>query len=446
MGVRLRSAGVSVRRLVVVPALVAFGLVRMAVLVLVARRGRRKAVAADETARLLERLGGTFIKVGQILATRVDLVGETLADGLARLHDDVRPMRPDAAARAVRAAPAELAPGLARAIVDPPVASGSIACVYRVETPLGVVAAKVRRPDVGLAMAADLAFMRRCARLAGMLPPLRRIPLAEMVEQVGACVMRQQDFAAEASNLRFLRERLAGRDGLLVPGVLDERCGPGIIAMEFIDGLDRETPDRLPAPVREAAVGRLVHAVYELLFLHGFVHVDLHQGNAYFLADGRVVLLDAGLCFQLGDVARDRFTRFFAGMVTGDGNGCADVLLSTVRSAAPDADLAAFRAAVADLVVRNARRLARDFNLSAFCIELFNIQRRHRLVADPEFVFPMLSLLTLEGTVRRHHPDMDFQVEAAPYAMQALLFSGELEDQRSGEPGGQRSAAKARTA
>jgi ubiquinone biosynthesis protein len=214
---------------------------------------------------------------------------------------------------------------------------------------------------------------------------------------------------------------VAAVPGIEVPAVIPELCGEGVIGMEFLDGLVHASADLLPAPVREAEIAALVRAVYHLLFAAGFVHVDLHQGNTYFRPDGTVVLIDAGFTYQLSSSARRSFTAFFAGMIEGDGEACADILYATVRGATSSTATGEFRRGVADLVRRNTGSRIRDFNLSVFCVELFDLQRRYGLFAEPEFIFPMLCLLGLEGLLKKHHPHMDFQIEAAPYVMQSLL-------------------------
>ena len=408
-------------RLIRVGGLTLAGAARMAA-VAVTRRGPARADRlAAELTWLLERLGGAFVKVGQLGGTRVDLVGPAVAAALSRLHDDVRPMTAADALAVVRRALPEHAAALAPALARPPVASGSIASVYRAELGGRVLALKVRRPEIGPALGADLAVLRAVARTGAALPGLRRVPMREIVDQVGGCLADQLDFAAEAGKLRELGRLLAGEPGMVVPAPVPELSGDGVLAMEFVDGLAHGSARQLPSDLREDQVARLVRAVYRLLFVAGFVHVDLHQGNTYFRPDGTVVVLDAGFTFRLSLTARLRFTQFFGGMVRGDGESCAEVLLRTVRGVAAGADTTPFRRDVAELVVRNAGVAVRDFDLPAFCLELFNLQRRHGLYAAPEFVFPMLSLISLDGLVKEHHPDMDFQIEAAPFVMQSLL-------------------------
>ncbi|MEV5830913.1 AarF/UbiB family protein [Spirillospora sp. NPDC052242] len=382
-------------------------------------RGRRGT--ADDAARLLERLGGGFLKAGQLLGTRPDLVGEAAAATLGRLQDGIAPMPPEAAATAVRRALGKVPDGIAAALAGPPVAGGAIACVYRAEVDGRAVAVKVRRPGADDAMAADVAILRWLARTVAWAPPFRRAPLTEIVDELGTLLARQSDLRAEAAALRRLHRALADLPGVVVPDTVPGLCGDGVITMDFVDGLDRAGAGTLPASTRREQTGLLVRAVYRMLFVEGLAHLDLHQGNVYFRRDGSVVLLDAGLVCALDDGSRRAFTEFFAGMIRGDGDACAEILMSTVRAAAAGADPAGFRRRVRELVADTDRRAAGDFDLPGFCVRLFDLQRRHRLFADPRFVVPMTCLLTLEGAVRRNHPAMDFQLEAAPYALEGLL-------------------------
>jgi ubiquinone biosynthesis protein len=399
-------------------------LARLMLIMLTSRRHRGERAAA-EFARLLERLAGAFVKAGQLLATRVDLVGETLAGALGRLHDSVEPMNSEEALRTARTGLGRVPTAFVRGLRRPPAASGSIACVYRAELDGRAVAVKVRRPNAEALITADMALMRRIANLAARLPAFRGLPLVEIVEQIADSLVSQLDFTAEAASLRRLHDNLASTPGVVIPEVIPELCGEGIITMEFIEGLGRTSIDSLPEGVRRAEVATLVRAVYRMLFVEGLIHVDLHQGNVYFMPDGRVVVLDAGFVFQMSPMAHRKFTEFFGGMIRGDGEACADILLSTVRRVGTGADVRWFRAGVAELVTRNAGVAVEDFNLPSFCVALFDLQRRHGLYAEPEFVFPLLCLLTLEGTIQRYHPQFDFQMEAAPYVMHGLLLSGD---------------------
>ncbi len=190
--------------------------------------------------------------------------------------------------------------------------------------------------------------------------------------------------------------------------------------MDYVGELDRRQPWQMAREVREGAVLAVLRSVYRMLFLHGLVHCDLHPGNLYFRRDGTVVMVDAGFTTRLGEHARTRFTAFFYCMSLGDGPACADVVLSTTQPR-PGADVDGFRRDLAEMVEVNSGLSAAEFDLVSFASGLFDLQRRYGLAADPQFVFPILSLLVLEGAVRDMHPEVDFQHEAMPFLTKALM-------------------------
>jgi ubiquinone biosynthesis protein len=366
-------------------------------------------------------LGPAFIKMAQLLATRADLLPPRVCAALGRLHDAVEPNTlssglPPRLLEDKRLTVETDADGVAQ-----PVASGSIACVYRATDAAGrPVAVKVRRPGVEHELATDLELIRRITRMAARLPPLRGMPAVEIVDQLTAAIHAQLDFPREARHLSQLRANLNRIGRVHVPEVHAELCDEEVLVMEFLDGLSRHTAARLPAPDREQAVLATLHSVYHMLFIDGLVHCDLHPGNVYFRADGTVALVDAGFTVRLDQEAREKFAAFFMRMSYGHGTACAQIVLSTAIPG-PRTDVDGFTRDLADLVHENSGARAADFDLVRFAARLFTLQRRHGLYADPQFVFPLLSLLVLEGTVRAHAPKVDFQKEAEPYILDALF-------------------------
>lgn len=356
-------------------------------------------------------LGPAFVKAAQLLSTRADILPPHVCRALSRLHDQVRP-----------APLAAMPPALRFGAGEPQlVGAGSIACVYRVDLPDGrTVAAKVRRPGIVRSLTADLAMLERGARWAARLPMLRGVPVAAVAAQLAESIRAQLDFGREADRLEGFRKTLGVAGGVTVPGVRPGLSTEDILVMDFLDGLVRRRPEELGEEERRTAVVTALRAVYQMLFLDGVVHCDLHPGNLYFREDGSIVVLDAGFTVQLSDSAREKFAAFFYCMSQGDGEACADIVLSTAK-APPGSDTAGFRGELSALVEEHTGRSAADFDLVSFAAKLFDIQRRYGLHADPQFVFPILSLLVLEGTVREFHPGVDFQKEARPLLVTALM-------------------------
>ncbi len=388
-------------------------------------------------------LGPAFVKAAQLLSTRADVLPPRICRALARLYDNVRPDPVDAtavlAATGIPVSGARL------------VGSGSIACVYRVRSAGRELAVKVRRPGIDRSLNGDLAMLEKVAWLLAKIPPLRGVPVVEIAGQLTDCIRGQLDLAREADFLREIRESMRSVPGITVPAV--EMSTKDVLVMEFVPDLRRRRPDEFAEADRERAVVRALRAAYRMLFLDGVVHCDLHPGNLYFRADGTIVIVDAGFTVRLTDSAREKFAAFFYCMSQGDGPACADIVLSTAvtltrsargrgplyavssslrslrfapkdedtAAAAHSTDVAAFRTGMTTLIEDAAGRPAAEFDLVSFAAALFDLQRRYGFYADPQFVFPILSLLVLEGAVREFHPKVDFQREAKPFLTTALF-------------------------
>lgn len=402
---------------------------RVALVWLATRPSGRRKFFADRMIEVaihqISRSGPTFIKMAQLLSTRVDLLPPALCARLATLHDNVPPMRPSVARKLADKRLGGRLDELCAEFEPEAVASGSIASVYRATLRDGsVVAIKVRRARVDRVLRADLTLMRIISGLMAKLPAFRSLPVAEMVGQLSAAIAAQLDFRREAESLRKLADNLRSLPGVRVPAVrtdvVAEEDADGILVMEFVPDLVRRTPADLPEDAGPALVSLCLDAVYQMLFRDGLVHNDLHPGNLYFMADGSIVIVDAGFVSTLSHGAKKSFAEFFYAMAMGNGIRCADILTET--GIKPEKfDLEAFRTEIADLVAASSGARSKDFNLLQFSTKLFDIQRRHQLYAEPEFVFPILSLLVLEGAIKEFAPETDFQGKAVPYVLAALV-------------------------
>ncbi|WP_346622467.1 AarF/UbiB family protein [Blastococcus montanus] len=400
---------------------------------------RVKGVEGHGISEVLDRLGGAFVKGAQILSTRRDLVGAELAGELARLQDRVRPMPAGDALQVIAAVCPSCAVRARPGVEAGAVASGSIACVYRVPGPAGDIALKVRRPEAWSQLHADTRIIRWAARLLARLPGASGIPVREIADQVCEAVLMQLDFDRERLHLERFSDAMADAPGVVVPRVVPAMCHDGVLAMEYVEDLRRTRPHEMGEAERSSATQLLVSAVYRSVFLVGLAHLDLHQGNAYLIDQRTVAVIDFGFAYQLSESARRRFAQFIGGMIESDGPGCAETLLASATGRLDDADLVTFRRDVSRLVEVSAGRSVAQFSLPEFAGALFDIQRRCGVYADPEFVFPILCLLALEGAVNEWAPDMDFQLEAAPYVLTVLLEAdvpGSLEDTTAGSVAG----------
>lgn len=358
---------------------------------------------------ILQLLGPTFVKFGQLASTRKDTMPPLLCEELSNLHDAVRPMSKRQRRRALRTANiAELTQVDAK-----PVASGSIACVYRGRLADGrVVAVKLKRPSIDDRMRADLTLVEGMVRLAQRMPKLRGMPLADLVGYMSRAILGQLDFSREARNIRKLRDSLSVVPQIHVPEVYPELSTDNCLLFEYLPELNANTPETLPAETRAELAGRALQAASRMMFVDGFVHCDLHPGNLYLTPDERVVILDAGYCVQLPPRVRDLIGEFFFALQAGNGRRCGEIVLES----AVDPDRADRGRFVAEMtkVVSELAGPGNRFDMAAFGDAVFTLQQKHGIYAASDFAFPLMSLNVLDGTVRRLSSDVDFQRVGTP--------------------------------
>lgn len=380
-------------------------------------RGKRQGRGFGDGARwvrMLTRLGPSYVKIGQLLSTRRDLLPESMTGPLAGLNDSSRPPKTRRIDRAVWDAYSHRTWPF-KTFVAEPIACGSIATVHEAWTWDGRhVAVKVRRPGIRSVMRKDFALAHGMTAVAGSLPRLRRIPVKVMYDQVGSAILHQLDFRAEVDSLLALRANLAGFPAVRIPAPMPDLCTDDTVVMEFVEDLRQFEPGDLSAGDRQAVVRSVLAVIYEMLFIDGLVHCDLHPGNLYIENGTDLVMLDAGFVIRLPDPIRRSFADFFINMALGEGFACAQIVIDSAAQVAADCDLDGFRAGISELVADSSGARAADFELARFAGRLFDLQRRFGLFPAPEFAFPLLSLLVIEGMVKKFDADVDFQAEAIP--------------------------------
>lgn len=372
-------------------------------------RGLRRKPDGDGLVGLVESLGPAAMKAGQIAATRRDLLPEDVCRALERLWS------------AQPAAPGELVdtrqiPPVGGEVVGDPqlLGSGTIGAVYAVDVADGSRRAlKIRHPGITGQMYQDLHVLAFLARCAAPLPGLRRIPVVDMVTRICDSVWLQTDFAREAAALEQLADSLADLPGVVVPRPVRGSIRQDAYAMDFVEATGRDSADP------EAAANAILDAVFTMLFVNGLVHVDLHPGNLW-VDEERVVVLDGGFVVRIPLTLQYHLASFFFGLATGQGTRCAAAIRGAAEHVSTEHDTGGFDAAVAQLIGRWSGLSAREFQLAQFTKDLFLIQRRFGIYPDAGFIFPILSLLAVEGQVKALDPDSDFQGRAMPHVLRVL--------------------------
>lgn len=384
----------------------------------------RERLHGRALARLLERLGATFIKFGQILSTRPDLLGPGFIEPLSRLQDAV-PAAPFAEIERVLGE--ELGPEARAKIVEiepEPVAAASVAQVHRARLTGGeTVALKVQRADARAQIERDLAILGLGARLCDRLPELRMLSLPGAVERFGEALAGQLDFRDEAAhNLRFAKN-FGGVDGVSVPRLFPELCTRRLLAMEFVEGVKATEPEKVGGDrARLARIGG--EAVLKMIFEDGFVHADLHPGNIILTGDDRVVLIDLGMVTEIPSDLLRPWLQTFVALSQQDGALAARLFYGYAPTIG-DTDYAAFeRDVVGFLEGLYGKRLG-EVEVSVAVSGMMNILRKHRVQIDPAFTVVNIALLVAEGLGKQLDPSIDLVPLAQPYLARAMLTAPE---------------------
>jgi ubiquinone biosynthesis protein len=422
---RPASRAVWIGRLVVRNLQIAFWLAAtlLALPIFRARRGSWTGAAGAAIAFLFQRLGATFIKVGQIMSTRPDIFPVEFLAPLSLLQDRVPPF-PFAEVRAA------LEEEYGRPLDDvfdelspEPVASASVAQVHRgvLRERAGrpaVVAVKVRRPGIVRRAYLDEAILRTGAQVVALVPTVSLISPVESVDHFCQAVNLQLDFRIEAENNHTFRRNFADDPHVLFPELVDELCSDRVLVMEFIDGVkDSELCAVGNDPRYLARKG--IEIICRMIYHHGFVHADLHPGNVFYLPGNRIALLDLGLVARLDDDARRTIAEINFYMAAGMGKELAALMGAETVWSSPDA-FAAFEADVIGYVARVHGRPLEELQITALIGEIFNLLRRHRVRAKADFTVVNIALMVVEGIGRKFDPTLNPSVEARPWLEAAL--------------------------
>ncbi|MEW6270357.1 MAG: AarF/UbiB family protein [Thermodesulfobacteriota bacterium] len=392
---------------------------------LVRLRGTRRDAWAAALGRALTRLcttlGATFIKVGQIASTRADLLPRALVDELALLRDRVPPFPFDDVRRIVEHDLGRPLEEIYARFEEQPVAAASVAQVHRavLRSTGDVVAVKVRRPDILDKARLDRSILLFVGRtLERLVPTVRLMALEGALRTFCDAVAEQIHLANEARNNARFTANFADDPEILFPRLHPEACSDAVLTMDFVEGVHEDDLEAKGVDVR-ALVATGMRCVCRMIFLHGFVHADLHPGNLRFLPPARLVLLDLGLIGELTDDDRLMTARTLFALSSGDGVTVARLFHDNATHAATR-DYAAYEREMVAFVDNVRRRGLANLQVTGEIGRIFDILRRHRIQARSHMTMVNVAMMTAEGLGKRLAPDLSLTDEALPYLAEAL--------------------------
>jgi ubiquinone biosynthesis protein len=379
--------------------------------------------APESARRALQDLGPTFVKLGQILATRIDLFPPEWIAELEKLQDRA-PASPYPEVRAQLSDDLAGPPETVFAAFDAqPIAAGSIAQVHRGRLADGTdVALKVRRPGIVPVVEADLRLLARLAEmLEARFPELARFRPREVVRQFAGTLRRELDLATECRNAERVAASFRDRPEIVVPKVYWDWTSERVNVQQYIDGTPSRDPEALAAAGLDRAVlaHRGAQAMLKMVLEDGFFHADPHPGNVFYLPGNRVAFIDFGMAGHLSERRRDELVRLLGGLVGRDAEGVVDILLEWAGAAQVESEKLA--ADVDAFIDRYHGLPLQELRMGAMLADMTTLLREHRLALPPDLALVLKACVTLETYGRELDPQFDMVGEAAPFLEAATL-------------------------
>jgi ubiquinone biosynthesis protein len=408
--------------------------------------GRSRGGSRGERLRLaLEELGPIFVKFGQAVSTRRDLLPPDIADELARLQDRVPPF-PGATARAlIEADYGRPVSEVFASFEETPLAAASIAQVHAAQLPGGAeVVVKVLRPGMRAMIERDLEVLHALAELAQRYwPQGRRLRPREIVAEYQKTVLDELDLMREAANASQLKRNFSGSELLYVPEVYWDYCRTDLMVMERIRGVPISDLTRLRAAgtnIPQLAENG-VRIFFTQVFRHNFFHADMHPGNIFVLIDDpqhpRYAAVDFGIMGSLDPRDRQYLAENFLAVFDRDYRRVAQLHLES-GWVPPDTRVDEMESAVRTVLEPIFDRPLKDISFGRILLRLFEISRRFNMQIQPQLILLQKTLLNIEGLGRDLYPELDIWSTASPilreWMRERVSVMGLLRDLRAHAP------------
>jgi len=366
----------------------------------------------------LEALGPIFVKFGQILSTRRDMLPADIADELAKLQDQVPPCSPEIALAAIQRAYGKPAAEVFAAFNATAIASASVAQVHFAELHDGrAVAVKILRPGIEQVIRNDVSLLDAGAGLIELLwADGKRLRPHEVVAEFAHHLDDELDLMREAANASQLRRNFEGTSLPLVPEIYWDWCTTQVMVMERMHGTPISHIDSLRAQgIDLKKLSREgVEIFFTQVFRHGFFHADMHPGNILVAADGRYIALDFGIVGALTDNDKHYLAQNFLAFFRRDYRRVAESHIESGWAPA-DTRIDAFETAIRAVCEPIFARPLKDISFGRVLLRLFQTSRRFNIEVQPQLVLLQKTLLNIEGLGRELDPDLDLWATAKPF-------------------------------
>ncbi len=394
------------------------------------RRGRRDPKRAEmpTPARLrnaLTDLGPTFVKFGQLLSTRPDILPQSYVEELEKLQDEVPPFPFEQVVEIFREELGGEPSGLFTTFDPQPLASGSIAQVHKAVLKSGeTVAVKVQRPKIRRLIETDLDVLAEIASLIERhVPEMRWLRPADIVRQFASTIRRELDFAAEAQVIERFRVNFKDDPTCLIPAVYPNVSTKKVLTTDFVDGVKITNFERLEVLGydRKQIARNGAHMVFRQVFEHRLFHADPHPGNFFALADNVVAVVDFGIVGRLDEETTDQLGKLMTALVRND---VAAVLreFRDMEILGEDTDVSLLKHDLMDFLDCYHGLTLGKIDSERMIEDLLQVVRRHRIILPVNLALVGRLLVVSAGVGRMLDPDFDLTAEAKPFVERFLML------------------------
>lgn len=378
--------------------------------------------APERVIAALQEMGPTFVKLGQLMSTRVDLFDPEWISAFENLQAKVSPLPFSILESTLNEAFILPVAQIFDSIETKALASGSIAQVHRAVLNGENVILKIQRPGIRGNIEADLRIMAFLAELAeSNIPAIERYTPGQIVRHFSTSMRRELDFSREARASERIRESFKDTDYVTIPKIYWEQTSPLVSTQEYIKGIPANDLNGIDAAGldRHLLATRGVDAFLKMALEDGFFHADPHPGNFFYQENNKLALIDFGLVGSLSDQRRRQLAQLLSGAVESNSQPVVDVLVDWAGDV--DMDVDALTSDIDALLEEyNGANLA-QINIGIVFNQLTSLARDHMLTMPSELTTLIKAVMILEGLGKRLSPDFDLVKEAGPFVRRAIL-------------------------
>lgn len=372
---------------------------------------------------ILEELGPTFIKVGQIASTRPDLFPDEIIQELEKLQTHVPPFPFQEAKEIIESELGRPIEDIFQKIDPEPLAAASIGQVHVGVLKTGEqVAIKVQRPNIQEKIETDFEILKEMATLAELrIEWAVRYRARDVVKEFANMIRDELDYIIEARNANRIAKQLEDDDSVLIPAVFTDFTSSKVLVMEYIDGvkLSDVTEKKVVGFDQKEIADHLARITFHQVLIDGFFHADPHPGNILILPDNQLVLLDFGMVGRLTEAMKEQFGLLLISMMQENIEGMVEHLLE-MGITPTEIDKQGLKDDVELLMEKYYRATLSEISLADAIRELFQIAHKHQIELSPDYTILGKTLLTLEGTIAQLDPDLSIVEVAKPFGQRLL--------------------------